>query len=287
MSVTGFGHRSLPAWLPGGIFRGDQTQEFHEFSGVIETGELANVCHRSDRDSAWYAAQGLKGFNHRGQTPRFDRFVECLCETLESFGLLMNRTDIFLKDDVWRRCGTDDLREPPQVGRVPMGPAHRADVLPEQEGFEPKRGGFEIAYGLFTCPAKVPNGFIVHAGDIDGRKIIRACQPGQWHGVPTVGFDTVARLCGKQRWRHDPAIVAFFCQLPGEPGATRSSFIDEDEVVGLGLEFSDEVVDVGLSCPDGAEVGDLSTVILSDIGNSDRLFMDIHSDVERARLWHG
>jgi hypothetical protein len=63
--------------------------------------------------------------------------------------------------------------------------------------------------------------------------------------------------------------------------------MDADEVVGLGLECSDEVVDVGLSCPDGAEVGDLSTVILGDRGNSDRLLMDSHAEVERARRWPG
>jgi hypothetical protein len=76
-------------------------------------------------------------------------------------------------------------------------------------------------------------------------------------------------------------------QIARAPIATRARVIDEDEVVGLGLECSDEVVDGGLSCPEGAEVGDLSPVILSDIGNSDRLLMDIHTDVERARLGYG
>jgi hypothetical protein len=76
-----------------------------------------------------------------------------------------------------------------------------------------------------------------------------------------------------------PALVIAPCR--------RRSPLAYDEVVGLGLECSDEVVDGGLSCPEGAEVGDLSPVILSDIGNSDRLLMDIHTDVERARLGHG
>jgi hypothetical protein len=53
------------------------------------------------------------------------------------------------------------------------------------------------------------------------------------------------------------------------------------------LEFSDEVIGVGLSGPDSAEVGDLSTVILSDIRDRDGVFMDIKPDVECARLVHG
>ena len=49
--------------------------------------------------------------------------LQFLFETLEAFGVLMNRTDIFLKDDLLRRGRTDHLREPAEVGRAPIGPA--------------------------------------------------------------------------------------------------------------------------------------------------------------------
>jgi hypothetical protein len=58
-------------------------------------------------------------------------------------------------------------------------------------------------------------------------------------------------------------------------------------MLSLGLEFSDQVIDVGLSRPDGSEVGNLSTVVLSDISDRDGFFMDIETDVKRARLAHG
>ena len=67
----------------------------------------------------------------------------------------MNRTDIFLKDDVLRRCGTDHLREPSEVGRAPSGPAHITDILSQQKGFQTELGVFEIADGIFTRPGEI------------------------------------------------------------------------------------------------------------------------------------
>jgi hypothetical protein len=71
--------------------------------------------------------------------------LEVLFKTLETFGVFGDRTDVFLKDDLLRWCGTDHLAQPPEVGRTPGGPARSADVLPEQEGFETELGGFEIS----------------------------------------------------------------------------------------------------------------------------------------------
>ena len=116
-----------------------------------------------------YATQGLKGLDHRVQTPGFDVLVEFLFETLEAFGVFVHRSDIFLKDDLLRRGGTDHLREPSQVGRAPIGPAHVTDILSEQKGFETELGVFEIADGIFTCPGEIANGFIFDLGDIDRR----------------------------------------------------------------------------------------------------------------------
>jgi hypothetical protein len=76
-------------------------------------------------------------------------------------------------------------------------------------------------------------------------------------------------------------------QIPVEPIAAWPGVIDADERWSLGVECSDEVIEVGLSCPDGAEGGDLSTVVLSDLRDRDGVFMDIEPDVKRARLAHG
>jgi hypothetical protein len=53
------------------------------------------------------------------------------------------------------------------------------------------------------------------------------------------------------------------------------------------LQFADEVIDVDVSRANGAEVDNVRIVILRDIRHSDRLFVDIQADVERAKLVHG
>ena len=123
MGVTGFGNRALPALFACGIFRRDEAQIFHQFSWGIKAREVANFGHDGDGDGTLDAAQGLQGLNHRVQAPRFDLVLEFLFETLQSFGSAPERPDIFLKDDLLRRGGTDDFREPPEVGRAPIGPA--------------------------------------------------------------------------------------------------------------------------------------------------------------------
>ena len=122
--------------------------------------------------------------------------VEFLFETLETFGVFGDRTDVFLKDDLLRRCGTDHLAEPPEVGWAPGGPARVTDILPQEKGFEPKLRGLEIADRLFPCPAQVANRFILHRGDIDGRQVTRAHQAGQFDGVSPVGFDPIPGFLG-------------------------------------------------------------------------------------------
>ena len=119
----------------------------------------------------WHATQGLERVDHRVEAPGFDLVLEFLFETLEAFGVFVDRSDIFLEDDLLRRGGTDHLAEPSQVGRAPGGPARIADIVAQQEGFETKLGGLEITDGIFTSPAEVADGFVFHRGDIDGGEI--------------------------------------------------------------------------------------------------------------------
>ena len=102
-----------------------------------------------------------------------------LFETLEACGVFGHRTDLCLEHDVLRWCRTDDVREPPERGRAPMGPARGADIVSEHERFASTRGVFAIAEGLFTCPAEVTHGFGFHRGDLDRGEITRARQAGQ------------------------------------------------------------------------------------------------------------
>ena len=85
--------------------------------------------------------------------------------------MLLYRSDVFLNNDLLRGRGTDNFREPPQVGRAPIGPAGVADIVAQQKGFKTEFGVFEITDGIFTRPGEVANGFILDLGDIDHSEI--------------------------------------------------------------------------------------------------------------------
>jgi hypothetical protein len=184
--------------------------------------------------------------------------LECLFETLESVGMLLNGMDIFLKDDLLSLCGADDFRKPPEVGRAPICPAHVTDILSQQKGFETELGVFEIADGIFTRPGEIPDGFIFQLGDIDHSEITRAGEPGPLQGVSAVGFDPIAWFVGDQRGGHHPAVVAFFRQIAAESVATGTGFVDEDQMCGLRLHFAYELIDVTLAGTNSSEIGSLS-----------------------------
>jgi hypothetical protein len=159
--------------------------------------------------------------------------------------------------------------------------------MPEQEGLQTKLGGFEITDGVFASAGAVAARFIFHLGNIDGGQITRAHQPSSLHGVAAVGFHPVVRLFRNQGGGDDPAAMSCLGQIAIEPVATRSCFIDKDEVFGLGLQCADEAIEVDVSCADGAAGDDVRIMILRDVSHSNRLFVYIQSDVQRARLVHG
>jgi hypothetical protein len=231
--------------------------------------------------------QSLESIDHGMQAPRGDLLAAFLVQTSEALGVLRDGPDVCLKND--RLCwgGTDDFRQPPQVSRAPMGPARRADILAEHEGFETKRGVFEIADHLFARPCEIPDGFIVYCGDIDRGESARAGQAGQLEGITAVRCDPLPRLLGNQGRSHDPAVRAFLLEIPIEPRATRPRFVDEEKVLGFRWHLADALINITLTCADRPIVGDLSARLLCRVRDSHRLFVDIHADEECARLGHG
>src|SRR5262249_45950044 len=132
---------------------------------------------------------------------------------------------------------------------------------------------------------RIPN--ILHLGHVDRGEVSRAHQAGQFDGIPTVGFNPIPWRFGDQRGRDAPADLAFFRQGAVEPIATRAGFIDKDTVEAFGWQPTDEITDVTLSCTDVAERDDLGAVVWRDRGDGNRIFMDIQTAVECARLLHG
>ncbi len=72
-----------------------------------------------------------------------------------------------------------------------------------------------------------------------------------------------------------------------EPVAAGTSFVDEDELLPLRLQMPKQLINIALPGPDGAEGDHLGTMLLGHRGDRNGLCMDIHSNVERARLCHG
>jgi hypothetical protein len=73
-------------------------------------------------------------------------------------------------------------------------------------------------------------------------------------------------------------------QITIKPIATRASFVDKDQVFGLRLALPNQMVDVTLPRAKSSEGDDLGVVICGHRGDCDGFFMDIHANVERARL---
>jgi hypothetical protein len=201
--------------------------------------------------------------------------------------VLSARAARFLEAALVRWGGTDHVGEPAQMRRAPRGVAGRAAIVSEPNGVAAALGGLASADGRFTRPAEVADGFIGHRGDIDRGQITRAPQARQVDGVIAVSLDALAGLLGQQGRGDDPTAGASVGQITSAPVATRRRFIDKDQVWGLGWHLPTEVITIGLPRAKGAEVDHLSGVILGDIGHRNRFFMDIHSDVQRARLAHG
>jgi hypothetical protein len=101
------------------------------------------------------------------------------------------------------------------------------------------------------------------------------------------GFDPISWLFRDHGGRDDPTDTAFLGEIAGEPLAARASFIDQDEAWAVGVQVTDELIDVTLSRPDVPPGDDLGVVVLGHISDRDRVLMDIHSDVARARPCHG
>jgi hypothetical protein len=84
------------------------------------------------------------------------------------------------------------------MGRVPGGLAGVADIVAQQEGFEPELGVFQIAEGIFTRPREIAHGCIVNLGDRDKGEIPRAGQSGSLYGVSAIRFDASTGLFGNE-----------------------------------------------------------------------------------------
>jgi hypothetical protein len=221
------------------------------------------------------------------EMPAFDLFLAFVLTTLKACGLCVDSPPIFLEDDVLSGGGTDHVAQPAQVGRAPGGPARVAEIVPQQKGFEAKLGGLEIPKSLLTGAGEGADGLILDRWPTDRRELPSPHGSDQLDSITAVGFDSVPSPSGAQGGGDDPAGIAFSGEIAGEPVATRAGFVDKNEILAFGQKRAEQRIDVTLAGADRAEIDTLGVVFLADVGNRTGLCMDVQSNVERARLWHG
>ena len=207
-----FGPPALVAPLARGRGGRDDPQALHQGAGGLKAGHVPHGRPHGDGPRALPPTPGLEGVHHGRHAPRGDLLAEGLVQTPEALGVLRDGPDIVLQDALVRRGGADACREPPEVGRPPVGPARLAASLAEQEGRETALGILKVAEGIFARPGESTERFLVHGGDLHGGQGSRAGQAGPLPGVTAVRFDPLPSLCGPQRWCHAPAVVGFWLQ---------------------------------------------------------------------------
>ena len=171
LGMPGLREASLASALATGLFRRRQAQIRHEWSGVIEAGQVAACSDGRDSHRQLHATEGLQRLHDRAEPPSGDLRMECLFQALEPVSVCGDRPDICLADDWLGGGGTDDLAQPAPVRRTPRGSAGIAAIMPQQKGFEAELGRLEIVARLFPRTAQVTNRFVLDRWAIDWREV--------------------------------------------------------------------------------------------------------------------
>src|SRR3546814_20856449 len=93
---------------------------------------------------------------------------------------------------------------------------------------------------------------------MDKGQIIRTKRLHQLLGIASVGLDPVARLACNQRRGADPALKTLAGQIPLQPIAARTGFVDEHNPTRLALHTRAEPVDVAGQAADITQAPDLA-----------------------------
>ena len=264
-----------------------QPQAFQQWSGVIDACEVSPCSHGGDGHDALDATQRLERCDDRRYTPGLGLVLACWFQTPEACRVCVDRAHVVLEDALLGGGVTDHRREPSEMGRTPLAwPVSRRSCR-SQKAF--RRNFAALRSRRASSRARVRSRMAASSsvGTSTGGEITRAHPPGQLYGLASVRLHAVTSLFRHAGGRHHPAVVAFVAQRAIEPGPTGSRFVDNDQLCGLGWPGSDELVQVTVAGPDGAEGDDLGVVVCGDVGHGNRVCVDIHADVKRARLVHG
>ena len=93
---------------------------------------------------------------------------------------------------------------------APVRPARVADVVAEQQRLQPEARRVEILEGVFPRPGEIADGFIGDRGNVHGREIAGAGEPGQRQRVTFVRLDAITGLPRNQGGRATTKQVSAF-----------------------------------------------------------------------------
>ena len=97
-----------------------------QLARVLNACQVAQFRHGGPRHGKRDTAQGLEGLDHRREAPGVALLVALECQTPQTVTLCRDRLDVFLQDDLLRRCGTHHRAAPAQgAGRQLARPVER------------------------------------------------------------------------------------------------------------------------------------------------------------------
>ena len=159
MSVARLGDGTGPSPLSRGMFARHQSEDAHQLSGVIETGDITKLGQNSHGTEHIKAPQADERLHHRCQRPGCRGGAKLIVKVGHTPGCFLAGINIVLKDHLLYRCVKGLLRQPVRVRLRPSALARRDPTMPEKEGTEtlPRFGlnGLHIFPGTGQVPHRL------------------------------------------------------------------------------------------------------------------------------------
>jgi len=287
MGVAGFGDATLAAAASRGVLAGSDANKGGELARRVEAGEIAELGGDGECGDFLNASESLECLDDGAQAPGGKELVDVVDDPREAFEVVVDGSEVLLKDDLLRGGGADDLGQIAPVGIVPIGAPGVVEAESEQEGLETMLGGLQIDERILAGAGEIADGLVVDLGDVDGSEVPGTEEPGELESVAAVGLDVVAGLARDERGSDDEAIDLLRGEVAVEHVAAGTGFVDDEESGRLAREVTQELVDVGLTGADGTHEDGFFRARLGGVGDRDGILVDVESDEEGGILGHG
>ena len=195
--------------------------------------------------------------------------------------------DLFLEHHRLGGRRADDSRHPPQMRCRPICPPLIPDILAQEEGFEPHLGRLAILPDILPRPHHIPEGFVLHTGNVHRAEVARAQQPRQLPGIAAISLDSVPGPLGNLRGGHAPTLEVPLGQIPLQPVPTGTGFVDAGHALALALQLAHRGSDILLPGAERPQGDDFGATVLGDVRDRDGVFVDIQSDEKGASVCQG